>query len=74
MPRLARANTPMRTHTHTHTHTQHTRRSYLVIETRKDGTKFTNRALKEAAERQGDVAARYEALQRDLVAQARGCV
>lgn len=46
----------------------HTRR-YMVIETRKDGTKFTNRALKEAAERQADVSARYEQLQKDLVAQ-----
>jgi len=44
---------------------------YMVIETRKDGTKFTNRALKEAAERQGDVSARYEQLQKDLVAQVR---
>jgi hypothetical protein len=43
--------------------------SYLVIETRKDGTKFTNRGLKEAAERQADVAGRYEQLQKDLVAQ-----
>lgn len=42
-----------------------------MIETRKDGTKFTNRALKDAAERQADVAARYEQLQRDLVAQVR---
>jgi DNA mismatch repair protein MSH2 len=47
----------------------------MVIETRKDGTKFTNRGLKDAAERQADVAARYEQLQRDLVAQVRitGC-
>jgi DNA mismatch repair protein MSH2 len=41
----------------------------MVIETRKDGTKFTNRALKDAAERQADVSARYEQLQKDLVAQ-----
>jgi hypothetical protein len=44
---------------------------YMVIETRKDGTKFTNRALKDAAERQADVATRYEQLQKDLVAQVR---
>eukprot|EP00775_Hariotina_reticulata_P005551 gene5551-5787_t len=42
---------------------------YLLLETRKDGTKFTNRALKEAAERQQDISARYEQLQKDLVAQ-----
>ena len=41
----------------------------MVIETRKDGTKFTNRALKDAAERQADVSTRYEQLQKDLVAQ-----
>jgi len=43
----------------------------MVLETRKDGTKFTNRALKEAAERQGDVSARYEQLRKDLMAQVR---
>lgn len=47
---------------------------YMVIETRKDGTKFTNRALKDAAERQADVSARYEQLQKDLVAQVRAVV
>ncbi len=41
----------------------------MTLETRKDGTKFTNRQLKDAAERQGDVTARYEQLQKDLVAQ-----
>lgn len=46
-------------------------RRYMVIETRKDGTKFTNRALKDAAERQADVSARYEQLQKDLVQQVR---
>lgn len=40
-----------------------------MIETRKDGTKFTNRGLRDAAERQADVCGRYEQLQRDLVAQ-----
>eukprot|EP00879_Flechtneria_rotunda_P026226 GHRR01027950.1.p1 GENE.GHRR01027950.1~~GHRR01027950.1.p1 ORF type:complete len:833 (+),score=345.51 GHRR01027950.1:1176-3674(+) len=42
---------------------------YMLLETRKDGTKFTNRALKEAAEQQADISVRYEQLQRDLVAQ-----
>lgn len=45
---------------------------YMTLETRKDGTKFTNRALKDAAERQADLSSRYETLQRDLVAQVRG--
>lgn len=48
-------------------------RRYMVIETRKDGTKFTNRALKDAAERQADVSTRYEQLQKDLVAQVCVC-
>jgi DNA mismatch repair protein MSH2 len=39
------------------------------LETRKDGTKFTNRALKDAAERQQDISARYEQLQKNLVTQ-----
>ncbi len=42
---------------------------YLVLETRKDGTKFTSRALKDAAERLTGAAAEYEALQKDLVEQ-----
>jgi DNA mismatch repair protein MSH2 len=41
----------------------------MTLETRKDGTKFTSRALKEAAERQAELAGRYEGLQKDLVAQ-----
>ncbi|WIA29725.1 hypothetical protein OEZ86_012205 [Tetradesmus obliquus] len=45
---------------------------YMTLETRKDGTKFTSRALKEAAERQAELAGRYEGLQRDLVAQVVG--
>jgi DNA-directed RNA polymerase subunit N (RpoN/RPB10) len=42
------------------------------LETRKDGTKFTNRGLKDAAERLNAAAAKYEALQKDLVAQVMG--
>lgn len=45
---------------------------YIVLETRKDGTKFTNRGLKDAAERLNAAAAKYEALQKDLVAQVMG--
>jgi hypothetical protein len=45
---------------------------YIVLETRKDGTKFTNRGLKDAAERLNAAAAKYEALQKDLVAQVGG--
>jgi hypothetical protein len=43
----------------------------MTLETRKDGTKFTSRALKQAAERQAELAGRYESLQKDLVAQVR---
>jgi hypothetical protein len=46
----------------------------MTLETRKDGTKFTSRALKEAAERQAELASRYEALQKDLVAQVGQCL
>lgn len=42
---------------------------YQILDSRKDGTKFTNRALKEAAEQQTDVTSQYEQLQKDLVAQ-----
>ncbi|KAI8470492.1 MAG: DNA mismatch repair protein [Monoraphidium minutum] len=42
---------------------------YKLLETRKDGTKFTNNALRDAAERLGAAAGKYEDLQRDLVAQ-----
>ncbi|KAF6256271.1 DNA mismatch repair protein [Scenedesmus sp. NREL 46B-D3] len=42
---------------------------YMTLETRKDGTKFTSRALKGAAERQAELSGRYEGLQKDLVAQ-----
>jgi DNA mismatch repair protein MSH2 len=42
---------------------------YSVIETRKDGTKFTSPALRSAAERLTQASGRYEELQRGLVAQ-----
>ena len=42
---------------------------YQILDSRKDGTKFTNRALREAAEQQSDVTNQYEQLQKDLVAQ-----
>lgn len=42
---------------------------YQILDSRKDGTKFTNRALKEAAEQQTDVTNQYERKQKDLVAQ-----
>lgn len=42
---------------------------YKLLETRKDGTKFTSNALRDAAERLGAAASKYEDLQRDLVAQ-----
>jgi hypothetical protein len=45
---------------------------YKLLETRKDGTKFTNAALRDAAERLGAAAGKYEDLQKDLVAQVGG--
>ncbi|KAG2428869.1 hypothetical protein HYH02_014280 [Chlamydomonas schloesseri] len=42
---------------------------YLVIETRKDGTKFTNKALREAAERLNAAAGQYAGVQAELVEQ-----
>ncbi|GLI63268.1 hypothetical protein VaNZ11_006172 [Volvox africanus] len=42
---------------------------YMVIETRKDGTKFTSRALKNAAERLNAISGEYLALQAELVEQ-----
>ncbi|KAG2424130.1 hypothetical protein HXX76_014804 [Chlamydomonas incerta] len=42
---------------------------YLVIETRKDGTKFTNKALREAAERLNAASGQYSAVQAELVEQ-----
>jgi len=42
---------------------------YLLLETRKDGTKFTNRALKDAAQRLADLTADYNARQTELVEQ-----
>ncbi|KAK9813003.1 hypothetical protein WJX72_007194 [[Myrmecia] bisecta] len=45
---------------------------YMTLETRKDGTKFTNRALKEAAERLQALAAQYDGMQKQLVDQVVG--
>lgn len=40
---------------------------YLVLETRKDGTKFTNRQLRAAAEELNELCAEYDRKQRELV-------
>lgn len=45
---------------------------YAVIETRKDGTKFTNTKLRKAAEELQAAARQYDDLQADLVAQVMG--
>lgn len=45
---------------------------YSVIETRKDGTKFTNTKLRKAAEELQAAARQYDELQADLVAQVMG--
>ena len=42
---------------------------YMLLETRKDGTKFTNRAMKEAAERLQNLAGQYDDMQKQLVEQ-----
>lgn len=42
---------------------------YMVMETRKDGTKFTNRPLKEAAERLQNLSGQYDDMQKQLVEQ-----
>lgn len=42
---------------------------YMVLETRKDGTKFTNRPLKEAAERLQNLSGQYDDMQKQLVEQ-----
>ena len=42
---------------------------YLMLETRKDGTKFTSRALKEAAERLQAISRSYDQRQHALVEQ-----
>ena len=44
---------------------------YVELETRKDGIKFTNRPLRQAAERLQQLSAEYDRRQADLVAQAR---
>eukprot|EP00798_Chlamydomonas_sp_ICE-L_P022047 gene22047-29111_t len=45
---------------------------YTNIETRKDGTKFTNRALSNVADRLAAIDGQYEELQKDLVDQVLG--
>ncbi|KAL3140673.1 hypothetical protein ABBQ32_005238 [Trebouxia sp. C0010 RCD-2024] len=45
---------------------------YMVMETRKDGTKFTNRPLKEAAERLQNLSGQYDDMQKQLVEQVVG--
>ncbi len=42
---------------------------YMLLETRKDGTKFTNRPMKEAAERLQNLAGQYDDMQKQLVEQ-----
>lgn len=42
---------------------------YMALETRKDGTKFTNKALKEAAERLQSISKSYDQRQHALVEQ-----
>jgi hypothetical protein len=42
---------------------------YVTLETRKDGTKFTSRPLKEAAEKLQQLSGSYDELQRELVEQ-----
>ena len=46
---------------------------YMTLETRKDGTKFTSRPLREAAERLQAIARSYDQRQSALVEQARCC-
>lgn len=41
----------------------------MLLETRKDGTKFTNRALKESAERLQNLSGQYDDMQKQLVEQ-----
>lgn len=40
---------------------------YLILETRKDGTKFTNRAFKAAAEKLNQISVAYDSKQKELV-------
>ena len=44
---------------------------YMLLETRKDGTKFTNRPMKEAAELLQNLAGQYDDMQKQLVEQVR---
>lgn len=45
---------------------------YMILETRKDGTKFTNRPMREAAERLLNLAGQYDDMQKQLVEQVVG--
>jgi DNA mismatch repair ATPase MutS len=42
---------------------------YMLLETRKDGTKFTNRPMKEAAEKLQNLSGQYDDMQKQLVEQ-----
>ena len=44
---------------------------YMLLETRKDGTKFTNRPMKEAAEKLQNLSGQYDDMQKQLVEQVR---
>ena len=44
---------------------------YMLLETRKDGTKFTNRPMKEAAEKLQNLSGQYDDMQKQLVDQVR---
>ena len=61
-----------RLHTYICTPHAHTLHRYLVIETRKDGTKFTHKPLREAAERLNAASGQYGAVQAELVQQVGG--
>lgn len=43
---------------------------YVMLETRKDGTKFTNRALREVAEKLQALSRQYDSRQQQLVDEA----
>ncbi|KAL0034692.1 hypothetical protein WJX77_003027 [Trebouxia sp. C0004] len=45
---------------------------YMLLETRKDGTKFTNRPMKEAAEKLQNLSGHYNDMQKQLVEQVVG--
>lgn len=43
---------------------------YTMLETRKDGTKFTNKGLREVADRLQSLSKRYDSCQQQLVDEA----